>query len=73
MRMLSLRSAKLLVQLRSGTIAAPHVHVPGVTVAAETIATSFRQLEQHRIIASQEIVVTTTALTLRISGAHDKI
>lgn len=61
----SLRSAKLRLQLRATIIGAPHVHVPGVAVV-DAIVTSTSQREQRKIVASQEIVVTTTALALRV-------
>jgi hypothetical protein len=60
-------SEKPAPQRRSSNMTAPHVR-QSPPAAAELIATSVVwQLEQRSITASQEIVVTTTTLTLWIS------
>ena len=52
-------------QRRSNTMLPSHSRQATSDTAA-AVATSAWQLEQRRIEASQEIVVTTTTLTLRI-------
>lgn len=65
-RIASLCSEKAVGQRRSKCIVPPHVR-QSTSETATAIATSDRQLEQCRIEASQEMVVTTTTLKLRIS------
>lgn len=70
-RMLSLCSEKPISQRRSNTMLPSHSRQATSDTAA-AVATSAWQLAQRRIEASQEIVVTTTTLKLRISGCGCK-
>jgi hypothetical protein len=58
-------------QRRSNCMVPPHVR-QSTSERAEAFPISVWQLEQRRIDASQEIVVTTTTLTLRLSDLRRK-
>jgi hypothetical protein len=70
--MLSLWSEKPASQRRAKCMT-PSQRRQSTPSTTEAVAISVRQLEQRRIAASQEIVVTTTTLTLWIFIARDKI
>ena len=59
----SLWSEKTVSQRWSNCIVPPH-NRQSTSATAEAVATATWQLEQRKIAASQEIVVTTTTLTL---------